>query len=69
MNTFLYNWEEERNDEVNKREKNTSATTTATAATTSITFSKALVKDTYRLRAKANSWEISKLFEIPDCSS
>jgi hypothetical protein len=33
LNTFLYNWKEERNDEVNKREKNTSTTTTTTAAT------------------------------------
>ena len=32
MNTFLYNWKEERNDEVNKRERNTSTTTTTAAA-------------------------------------
>jgi hypothetical protein len=33
LNTFLYNWKEERNDEVNKREKNTSTTITTSAAT------------------------------------
>jgi hypothetical protein len=32
LNTFLYNWKEERNDEVNKRERNTSTTTTTAAA-------------------------------------
>jgi hypothetical protein len=32
LNTFLYNWKEERSDEVNKRERNTSTTTTTAAA-------------------------------------
>jgi hypothetical protein len=32
LNTFLYNWKEERNDEVNKRERNTSTSTTTTTA-------------------------------------
>jgi hypothetical protein len=34
LNTFLYNWKEEINDEVNKRKRDTSTTTTTTAATT-----------------------------------
>jgi hypothetical protein len=44
LNTFLYNWKEERNDEVNKRERNTSITTTTTGTATAIT-SKPSIRD------------------------